>query len=101
MLEYEGLIAETERGDSAKKSFVLTDSGNAVLAREAEKVTQILERLRAMNREPPRVSPPIRRAVGNLLIATRNRAQAEGFTDEIAHRIAAILDEAAGRIERL
>ncbi len=101
MLKYEGLIAETGQGDSAKKSFALTDSGKALLARQTEKVTRILERLRAMNREPPRVSPPIRRAVANLLTATRNRAQAEGFTDETALRIAAILDEAAGRIERL
>lgn len=101
MLEYEGLIAETGRGNSARKSFALTDSGNALLKREAEKVTRILERLRAMNRDAPRVSPPIRRAVGNLLIATRNRAQAEGFTDDTALRIAAILDDAAGRIERL
>ncbi len=102
MLADEGLIAEAAGyADSAKKPFALTESGKALLAREAEQLARILKRLQAMDREAPRESPPIRRAVGNLLIATRNRAQAEGFTDEIAHRIAAILDEAAGRIERL
>ena len=42
-----------------------------------------------------------RRAVANLLTATRNRAEANGFTDDKALEIAAILDEAASRIERL
>lgn len=102
MLADEGLIAEAARQlDGAKKPFALTGSGKALLAREAKKVAKILERLKAMERDIPRESPPIRRAVGNLLVATRNRADAEGFTDEVAQRIAAILDDAAGRIERL
>ncbi|ARU16269.1 PadR family transcriptional regulator [Croceicoccus marinus] len=102
MLADEGLIAEAEgHADSARKPFTVTEAGKAHLAGEAEKVAQIFARLKAMDEGDPRESPPVRRAVGNLLVATRNRAQAAGFTDEVAHRIAAILDEAAGRIERL
>ena len=44
---------------------------------------------------------PIRLAIGILLIAVHDRPQAEGFTDEIAQRVAAIPEKAAGRIERL
>ncbi|QNE06330.1 PadR family transcriptional regulator [Croceicoccus marinus] len=98
----EGLIAEAEvHSDSARKPFAVTEAGKAHLAGQAEKIAQIFARLKAMDEGDPRGSPPVRRAVGNLLEATRNRAQAAGFTDEVAHRIAAILDEAAGRIERL
>lgn len=102
MLADEGLIAEAAgHEDSAKKPFTLTEEGRTALAAEADKVEAILARLVAMNEGEARESPPIRRAIGNLLMATRNRAQAEGFSDQTAHDIAAILDEAAGRIERL
>lgn len=102
LLADEGLIAEAEgHEDSARKPFALTEKGEKERAKEAEKVEQILSRLSDMNQGEPRESPPIRRAVGNLLMATRNRSHAPGFTDEVAHEIAAILDEAAGRIERL
>lgn len=102
LLAEEGLIAEPEdHAGSAKKVFTLTPAGKTLLAAEAEKVTQILARLRAMEEGEIQDVPPIRRAIDKLLIATRNRAEADGFTDEVAHRIAAILDDAAGQIERL
>ena len=102
MLADEGLIAEASGHETgAKKPFTLTQAGRDELAKEADKVESIMERLAAMDRGQPRESPPIRRAVANLLTATRNRAEANGFTDDKALEIAAILDEAASRIERL
>ncbi len=102
MLADEGLIAEASGHEtSAKKLFALTQAGRDELAKEADKAQSIMERLAAMGRGQPRESPPIRRAVANLLTATRNRAEANGFTDDKALEIAAILDEAASLIERL
>ena len=102
MLADEGLIAEaSDQADSARKPFALTQAGRTEVEKEKPKIERILTRLAAMNEGEPRESPPIRRAVANLLTATRNRAEAGGFTDETALEIAAILDEAAGRIERL
>ena len=66
-----------------------------------ENIESILARLTAMDMGQPCESPPIRRAVANLLTAMRNRAEAGDFNDDKALEIAAILDEAASRIERL
>lgn len=102
MLADEGLIAEASGHEtSAKKPFALTQAGRDELAKEVDKAESILTRLAAMDRGEPRESPPIRRAVANLLTATRNRAEASDFNDDKALEIAAILDEAASRIERL
>ena len=102
MLADKGLIAEPSGHEtSAKKPFALTRAGRDELAKEADNAQSIMERLAAMDRDQPRESPPIRRAVANLLTATRNRTEANGFTDDTALEIAAILDEAASRIERL
>ena len=102
MLADEGLIVEASgHEDSAKKPFAVTQAGRDELESEAAKVEAIFARLTALNEGAPRESAPIRRAVANLLTATRNRSEAAGFTDDVALKIAAILDEAAGRIERV
>lgn len=100
MLTDEGLIAEAESDDS-RRPFTLTDAGQSELDAGRAIAEAAIARLKQMGADEPRESPPIRRAVGNLLTATRNRAMQEGFSDDTAKQIAAILDEAAGRIERL
>ncbi len=100
LLTDEGLIAEAASVDS-RKPFTLTDAGKAELERGRTIADAVIARLKQMGADEPRESPPIRRAVGNLLTAVRNRAMQEGFADDTAKEIAAILDEAAGRIERL
>ncbi|GGD69165.1 PadR family transcriptional regulator [Croceicoccus mobilis] len=100
LLTDEGLIAEAPSVDS-RKPFTLTDAGKAELERGRTIAESVIARLKQMGADEPRESPPIRRAVGNLLTAVRNRAMQEGFADDTAKEIAAILDEAAGRIERL
>lgn len=41
------------------------------------------------------------RAVKNVMTALSHRISRDGFNDELLHEIAAILDEAAQRIERV
>ena len=45
--------------------------------------------------------PAIGRAVKNLMTALSHRISRDGFNEELLHEIAAILDEAAQRIERV
>jgi hypothetical protein len=45
--------------------------------------------------------PAIGRAVRNLMNALGHRVGRDGLNDELLHEIAAILDEAAQRIERV
>jgi DNA-binding PadR family transcriptional regulator len=102
MLADEGLIAERESEDQ-RRQFAITPAGEAVLAEEAGAVAEAYERLieLAENAERGR-EPSIERASVNLFSARgpRMRAGDEGG-DDLAHRIAEVLDEAAQKIERL
>lgn len=96
-----GLIEEAE-AEGARKAFSITPDGKAELAEKAEEVEALFERLADL--KPDREHhgrAPIKRAVGNLLSSIWHRVAEEEMDDETLHRIAAILDEAAQKIERL
>jgi DNA-binding PadR family transcriptional regulator len=91
--------AETE---SSRKAFSITQSGAADLAANAAEVKALLGRLAelaAMREQTD--SAPIRRAMENLRSVLRNRLSGGNVGKETLHDVAAILDEAAQRIERL
>lgn len=101
LLTDEGLIAE-QAGEGARKSFAVTEAGQAELADRAEEYQAIVERLKALAEEREKHSAPqLKRAMGNLFMAVKNRAMADGFDRDVLHQIADILDEAARKIERM
>jgi DNA-binding PadR family transcriptional regulator len=101
MLADEGLIAEQESGDQRRK-FAITPAGEAVLAAEAEQVDRAMGRLDALAEHAERNhAPSIQRASMNLFTAVGQRMAEGSEDDELAHRIAEILDEAARKVERL
>lgn len=94
-------IAETQ-SDGARKLFAITPAGEAHLAERAEEVKLIIARLEGLGEMRDRSNRgPVRRAIGNLKAAMHGRLHSETVTDELPHDIAAILDEAARKIERL
>jgi len=100
MLADEGVVAEQESEDH-RRSFAITDAGRAVLEAEREQADAAMERLTGLGeRAERRRSPSIERGAANLFMAVAQRMRGEREED-LAHRIAAILDEAAQRIERL
>lgn len=85
-----------------RRAYGLTASGRAELDERIEEFRAIIERLTALAQEEERHSaPPLKRAIGNLLIAVRQRMSSGGGGRETIHQVAEILDEAAHRIERL
>lgn len=101
MLQDMGFIAETDGGGS-RKAFAVTAEGSAHLAEHAEEVEQLFERLHAAGERQRRTDgAPVGRAVGNLLSALWHRVSGGEVDEERLHAIAAILDEAAQKIERL
>ncbi len=85
-----------------RKAFAATDQGNAELAANADKVAALFARLAAL--AAPREtseSAPMRRAMENLRTVLRLQLEQRDTSRERWHEIAAILDEAAQRIERL
>jgi hypothetical protein len=72
------------------------------LAEKADEVDALFERLKGL--APDRSSsagPAIGRAVKNLMAALSHRVGRDGLDEDLLHEIAAILDEAAQRIERV
>lgn len=101
MLDDMDLIAE-HKAEGAKKSFAITEAGTAHLAEHADQVAALFERLAHLASHQARTDGgPIRRAMGNLRVALQNRVSAEGVDANTLHDVAAILDEAAQKIERL
>lgn len=101
MLQDMGLIDEA-KGDGARKVFAVTDEGRAHLAEKSEEIEALLARLEDLGSDQRKAGgAPIKRSVANLLSALWHRVT-RGETDEqTLHDIAAILDEAAQKIERL
>lgn len=101
LLQDMGLIQERE-SEGPRKAFAVTPDGEAHLAERAEEVEALFERLTGAGEGKRRAGGrPIQRAVGNLLSALWHRVTAEDMGEERLHEIAAILDEAAQKIERL
>ncbi|MFZ4688596.1 MAG: PadR family transcriptional regulator [Polymorphobacter sp.] len=99
-----GQVSET--ADGSRKRFAITDAGSQILADEAAAVTAAVARLEDLAKLNTRPEiGPVRRAMRNLHTVLQTRmAQPDG--DEAVQKalqldIAAILDEAASRIERL
>ena len=102
MMLDEGMISELP-DDSARKVLSITDAGKEELAREAEAVEGLIERLTGVGEE--RHSSPhrqIHRAMENVRNALRQQRRAlRESGDELAEKIVDVLDEAARRIDRL
>lgn len=102
LLEDTGLIASVET-EGARKAFRITDAGIAELAEKRDEADALLARLSdaGEEREQRAGGPQIGRAVGNLMAAMAHRFANSETDAEFKHRVAAILDEAAQKIERL
>jgi DNA-binding PadR family transcriptional regulator len=101
MLQDMGLIEEA-KGEGSRKAFAVTDEGRAHLAEKEQEIAALFERLEGLGSDQRKAGgAPIKRAIGNLLSALWHRATREDVDEKTLHEIAAILDEAAQKIERL
>ncbi len=101
MLTDMGLVEE-QASEGSRKAFAATDEGRTHLEESAAEADALFARLdEAKPREAPHGGANIRRAMGNLMSALRNRVAHEGFDEALVHEVTAILDDAAQRIERL
>ncbi|MGE3396695.1 MAG: PadR family transcriptional regulator, partial [Sphingomonas sp.] len=101
MLQDMDLIEET-KSEGARKAFRVTEEGEAHLTEHAEEVDGLLERLKEAGSDNRKAGgAPIKRSVASLLSALWHRVTREDADDEVMHKIAAILDDAAQKIERL
>lgn len=99
LLEELGFITQ-QVSDGARKLFAITDAGNAELAREAHTVALVVKRMAATG-SGQADGAPVFRAIHNLKMAVRGRLMRGGTDQETILAAAALLDEAAAKIERL
>ncbi|WP_404405284.1 PadR family transcriptional regulator [Pelagibacterium halotolerans] len=94
--------AEEAETSGARKIFTATEAGRKELADEAERLSELVNRLSMLAERTGRVdAAPVRRALGNLRSAIRGRLSKEGVEDETIFSVAQLIDEVAGKIERL
>jgi DNA-binding PadR family transcriptional regulator len=97
-----GLVEETDPAGGARRSYQLTAAGNEELATKRALADAAIARLGAMAEEAGRTDAgPIRRAMMNLRTASMQRMSRDETGSDTAFAIAAIIDEAAQKIERL
>ncbi len=95
------LIAE-QPGEGSRKTFIITDAGRAHLAEHRVALEAALARLAALAARAERVDgAPVRRAMQNLRVALQQRLEREGADAQTMFDVAALIDEAASKIERL
>jgi len=95
------LIAE-QQSEGARKLYAITPAGTAHLAERAEEIAALMARLEGLGELRERSNRgPVRRAMVNLKSAVHGRLRGGDENEELPHDIAAILDEAARKIERL
>lgn len=100
LLDEMGLIELTD-SEGAKKRYAITESGTAELQEKADEVAHLLKRLEKLGAEQNHAGhAPVRRAMGNLATAVMHRVRAGDLDADALHKIAAILDEAAQKVDR-
>jgi len=96
-----GQIEEAE-AEGSRKAFRITADGEAQLDEKKDEVEALMAKLSGLGDDQRKAGgAPIKRAVGNLLSALWHRVTREDADEEMLHGIAAILDEAAQKIERM
>jgi len=91
-----------QASEGARKQFSISQAGIDHLAEKADEVAALMARLDTLGEMRARGNRgPLRRAVMNLKAAIASRVDDDRDNEDLPHEIAAILDEAARKIERL
>lgn len=100
LLEDEGFVRQTG-GDGGRKAYEITPEGDQALEQNRAAVDAVFARLDEAGEQSPRASPRVARAMQNLGVALKLRLQGERPTEAQIDAIAAAIDEAAAKIERV
>jgi DNA-binding PadR family transcriptional regulator len=98
MLQDMGLIAESDAAGT-RKVYAATPEGAQHLAENKEEVEALLARIAELKSAQKGDRAPVRRALRNLYSALAEKV-ARSDSDELMHKIAALLDEVTQKIEK-
>ncbi len=95
-------LTEEHAAEGTRKRFAATDAGRAHLVEAATQVEELFARLQELGERHARTDGgPIHRAKANLRAAIHQRLGGADVDPATLHAVAAILDEAAQKVERL
>lgn len=95
------LIAE-QPGEGSRKRFAITEAGQAQIADRRDALDMAMERLAHLAHKARRADGgPVRRAMHNLRFAVQQRMEKDGADEQAMFDIAALIDDAVAKIERL
>ncbi len=101
LLQEMGHIAEAA-ADGARKSFAIAPEGSEHLASRKPEVEALFAGLAALADARERTDGgPVRRAMQNLKMVLMDKLERASVKSETIHDVAALIDEAARKIERL
>ncbi len=88
--------------EGTRKQFEITHAGTVHLTDRTMQVEAAMAKLAEMSARRERTDgAPVRRAMGNLREVLQTRLSRDDVTIETLHDVAALLDEAAQKVERL
>jgi DNA-binding PadR family transcriptional regulator len=95
-------LIEEIASEGSRKQFRITEAGSADLVENQQAVEQAFEQLRGLASDAKNADhTPIARALENLNAVLRHRVSREGTSVSNIHDAAALIDEAAQKIERM
>ncbi|WP_231731849.1 PadR family transcriptional regulator [Sphingomonas sp. CCH5-D11] len=101
LLEETGHAASEDDGEGRRR-FSITGSGSAELVEKEEQVGKLFARLSTAGEKHKRTDAmPVRRAMTNLKVALQDRLSQGEVSDDTLLQVAALIDDAAQKIERL
>jgi len=101
LLQEMGHISEAA-ADGARRSFAIAPEGSEHLASRKPEVEALFARLAALADARERTDGgPVRRAMQNLKMVLMDKLERASVKRETIHDVAALIDEAARKIERL
>lgn len=102
LLEEMGYLrVQDTAGESARKSYEMTDAGREFLVENDTAVKELLARLATRRERSEGMPPQVMRALHNFKFAVHLRLGGEPLSEAQANAFAAILDAAAQQLERI
>ncbi|XAH25763.1 PadR family transcriptional regulator [Xylophilus sp. GW821-FHT01B05] len=101
LLEELGYASVDTSEGGTRKRYTVTAAGTEHLAAQRTETDALLARMDATDTVHGLRPPPVVRAVQNLKLAMHMRLSRTPLTEEQVHAIAAVLDDAAQRLEKI
>lgn len=102
LLADQGLVKDRAGEQKSRRVFELTEEGRAEVEFKSDEIDAAFTRMASIAENASKTNVgPVKRAMANLRTAAIQKITSENANDQTAFAIAALIDEAAQKVERL